>query len=129
MAEVRRVIAEAKELNHAADGALTDNLAHLALFPRRLRPVEAGDTGISHPYGQPAVLHPRYLDFARHYGFTIKACGPKKPCITSSRTSWLACNSAAWRPSMPPPVAGRSGAGGRSSPPRQLDMIMAILPK
>jgi len=34
---------------------------------------------LSHPYGQPAVPHPRYLDFARHYGFTIKACGPRKP--------------------------------------------------
>ncbi len=27
----------------------------------------------------PAALHPRYLDFARHYGFTVKACGPYKP--------------------------------------------------
>ncbi len=34
---------------------------------------------LSHPYGQPAVPHPRYLDFARHYGFAIKACGAKKP--------------------------------------------------
>jgi transposase len=34
---------------------------------------------LSHPPGQPAVFHPRYLDFARHYGFTIKACGPRKP--------------------------------------------------
>ena len=34
---------------------------------------------LSHPVGQPAVPHPRYLDFARHYGFTIKACGPRKP--------------------------------------------------
>lgn len=33
---------------------------------------------LSHPVGQPAVPHPRYLDFARHYGFTIKACGPRK---------------------------------------------------
>jgi transposase len=33
---------------------------------------------LSHPLGQPAVPHPRYLDFARHYGFTIKACGPRK---------------------------------------------------
>ena len=33
---------------------------------------------LSHPYGQPAVPHPRYLDFARHYGFAIKACGAKK---------------------------------------------------
>jgi transposase len=34
---------------------------------------------LSHPLGQPAVFHPRYLDFARHYGFTIKACGARKP--------------------------------------------------
>ena len=33
---------------------------------------------LSHPLGQPAVPHPRYLDFAQHYGFTIKACGPRK---------------------------------------------------
>lgn len=29
---------------------------------------------LSHPAGQPAVLHPRYLDFAAHYGFEITAC-------------------------------------------------------
>ena len=34
---------------------------------------------LSHPLGAPAVLHPRYLDFARHYGFAVKACGPYKP--------------------------------------------------
>jgi transposase len=34
---------------------------------------------LSHPLGAPAVLHPRYLDFARHYGFAVKACGPFKP--------------------------------------------------
>jgi len=33
----------------------------------------------SHPLGLPAVLHPRYRDFAQHYGFTIKACGARKP--------------------------------------------------
>ena len=33
---------------------------------------------LSHPVGQSAVPHPRYLDFARHYGFTIEACGPRK---------------------------------------------------
>jgi transposase len=32
----------------------------------------------SHPVGQPAVFNPRYLDFAQHYGFTIKACGPRR---------------------------------------------------
>jgi transposase len=34
---------------------------------------------LSHPVGAPAVIHPRYLDFARHYGFAVKACGPYKP--------------------------------------------------
>jgi len=34
---------------------------------------------LSHPVGQPAVLHPRYLDFARHYGFAVKACGVRQP--------------------------------------------------
>ena len=34
---------------------------------------------LSHPLGQPAVLHPRYLDFARHHGFAIKACGARQP--------------------------------------------------
>lgn len=34
---------------------------------------------LSHPPGGPAVLNPRYLDFARHYGFAIKACGSRKP--------------------------------------------------
>jgi transposase len=34
---------------------------------------------LSHPVGAPAVLHPRYLDFARHYGFAVKACGSYKP--------------------------------------------------
>jgi transposase len=34
---------------------------------------------LSHLLGAPAQLHPRYLDFARHFGFEIKACGPYKP--------------------------------------------------
>jgi transposase len=34
---------------------------------------------LSHPFGQPAVYHPRYLDFAAHYGFAIKACNVRKP--------------------------------------------------
>ncbi len=37
-------------------------------------------TGVlSHAYGQPATYHPRYVDFARHYGFEPKACGVRKP--------------------------------------------------
>jgi len=34
---------------------------------------------LSHPRGQPAVYNPRYLDFARFHGFTIKACNPHAP--------------------------------------------------
>lgn len=34
---------------------------------------------LSHPVGGPPVLNPRYIDFARHCGFTIKPCGPRKP--------------------------------------------------
>jgi transposase len=33
---------------------------------------------LSHPIGQPPVFNPHYLDFARHYGFKIRACGVKK---------------------------------------------------
>jgi len=33
---------------------------------------------LSHPVGQPAQLHPKYLDFANHYGFSIAACGVRK---------------------------------------------------
>lgn len=33
---------------------------------------------LSHPLGGPAVFHPAYLDLAGHYGFTIKACAPRR---------------------------------------------------
>ena len=36
-------------------------------------------TGVlSHPLGAPALFHPRYLDFAAHYGFRPVACGVRK---------------------------------------------------
>ncbi len=34
---------------------------------------------LDHPPGGPPTFNARYLDFARHYGFEIKACGPKQP--------------------------------------------------
>lgn len=34
---------------------------------------------LSHTAGTPPVLNPAYVDFARHYGFTIKACTPRRP--------------------------------------------------
>jgi transposase len=33
---------------------------------------------LSHPVGQPAQFNPRYLDFANHYGFKIRACGVRQ---------------------------------------------------
>ena len=33
---------------------------------------------LSHPFGQPAQINPRDLDFAHHYGFKIRACGVRK---------------------------------------------------
>ena len=33
---------------------------------------------LSHPVGQPAQFNLRYLDFANHYGFKIRACGVRK---------------------------------------------------
>jgi transposase len=33
---------------------------------------------LSHPRGMPAVYHPRYLDFAAHYGFEARACQPRR---------------------------------------------------
>ena len=34
---------------------------------------------LSHPLGEPARFNPRYLDFAGHYGFEIRACGARQP--------------------------------------------------
>lgn len=34
---------------------------------------------MSHPTGYPAVYHPRYMDFAGHYGFDICACNVGAP--------------------------------------------------
>jgi transposase len=33
---------------------------------------------LSHPVGQPAQFNPRYLDFASHYGFQIRACAVRQ---------------------------------------------------
>jgi len=42
--------------------------------PRRVMVDNLRSAVLSHPSGQPAVYHPRYLDFAAHYGFQIRAC-------------------------------------------------------
>jgi len=42
--------------------------------PKRVMVDNLKSAVLSHPRGQPVVYHPRYLDFARHYGFEIRAC-------------------------------------------------------
>ena len=34
---------------------------------------------LSHPSGEEAVYHPKYIDFAKHYGFEISACNVRAP--------------------------------------------------
>lgn len=34
---------------------------------------------LAHRVGEVPVCNPHYLDFARHYGFTVKPCGPHQP--------------------------------------------------
>ena len=47
--------------------------------PRRVMVDNLKSAILSHPAGQPALYHPRYLDFARHYGFQICACNVGAP--------------------------------------------------
>jgi transposase len=46
--------------------------------PRRVMIDNLKSAVLSHPRGMPAVCHPRYLDFAAHYGFEIRACQPRR---------------------------------------------------
>jgi transposase len=34
---------------------------------------------LSHRLGGPVTFNPRYVDFAQHYGFNIRACAPRQP--------------------------------------------------
>ena len=46
--------------------------------PQRVMVDNLKSAVLSHPRGQPAIYHPRYLDFARHYGFEVRACQPRR---------------------------------------------------
>ena len=46
--------------------------------PRRVMVDNLRSAVLSHPRGLPAVYHPRYLDFAAHYGFEPRACAPRR---------------------------------------------------
>jgi len=47
--------------------------------PRKLMIDNLKSAVLSHPRGQPAVYHPRYLDFAAHYGCDVRACNVRAP--------------------------------------------------
>jgi transposase len=34
---------------------------------------------LNHPFGEKPLFHPRYLDFAAHYGFEARACNVRRP--------------------------------------------------
>ena len=46
--------------------------------PQRVMVDNCKTAVLSHPLGQPAQFNPRYLDFASHYGFELRACGVRK---------------------------------------------------
>jgi transposase len=46
--------------------------------PQRVMVDNLKSAVLSHPRGQTAIYHPRYLDFARHYGFEVRACQPRR---------------------------------------------------
>lgn len=47
--------------------------------PRRVMVDNLKSAVLSHPSGQSAIYHPRYVDFAGHYGFEISACNVGAP--------------------------------------------------
>lgn len=53
--------------------------AYLGRVPAEIMVDNTRTAVLQHPHGQPATFHPRYLDFAQHYGFQIKACAPYQP--------------------------------------------------
>lgn len=51
----------------------------LGAVPREIIVDNCKTAVLSHPPGQAPVFNPRYLDFARHYGFEIRACAARHP--------------------------------------------------
>jgi len=43
---------------------------------------------LKHPSGEKPLFHPRYLDFAAHYGFEPRACNVQKPNEKGPRRIW-----------------------------------------
>ncbi|MCM8621345.1 MAG: IS21 family transposase [Candidatus Accumulibacter sp.] len=54
------------------------NAFHALGVPKKVMVDNLRCAVVAHPRGGPAEIHPRYLDFARHYGFEIVACAVAK---------------------------------------------------
>lgn len=59
----------------AHQGALT----YFGGVPAELMVDNCKTAVLAHPLGGCATLHPRYLELAQHYGFTIRPCTPRQP--------------------------------------------------
>ncbi len=46
--------------------------------PKRLMIDNLKSAVLKHLLGEPAILNPKYLDFANHYGYTVSACNVRK---------------------------------------------------
>lgn len=53
--------------------------AYLGGLPAEIMGDNGKTAGLARPAGAAPVFNPTSLDFARHYGFTIKACAPRRP--------------------------------------------------
>ena len=51
----------------------------LGAVPLEVMPDNCKTAVLAHRVGESPVCNPHYLDFARHYGFTVKPCGPRQP--------------------------------------------------
>jgi transposase len=54
-------------------------LEYFGASPREVMVDNCKVAVLSRPAGQPPLFQPRYLDFAQHYGFAIKACAVRAP--------------------------------------------------
>jgi transposase len=60
-------------------GCHLNALEYFGLCPRSTMVDNCKVAVLHRPKGQPPVFQPSYLDFARHYGFSIKACAVRQP--------------------------------------------------
>jgi transposase len=60
-------------------GSLKNAFEYFGACPRQIMVDNMKTAVLSHPMGQKPVFHPRFLDFAHHYGFEPVACNVRSP--------------------------------------------------